>query len=108
MSRHEERFGAGVAERDRVGWGEGGGPVDGGEVLLRVDGTRLVAGEGTGVTLRGVGLGGWMNMENFITGYPSTESLQRKALRKALGPEGYKRFFDRFLTAFFNEEDAKL
>ena len=46
------------------------------------------------VTLRGVGLGGWMNMENFITGYPSTESLQRKALRKALGPEGYERFFD--------------
>ena len=79
----------------------------GGDVLLRVDGAHLVAGDGSPVTLRGVGLGGWMNMENFVTGYPSTESLQRKALRKALGAEGYERFFDRFLTAFFNEEDAR-
>jgi endoglucanase len=62
--------------------------MDGGDLLLRVDGARLVAGDGSPRTLRGVGLGGWMNMENFITGYPATESLQRKALRKALGPEG--------------------
>ena len=47
-----------------------------------------------------------MNMENFITGYPSTESLQRLALRKALGDDGYRRFFDRFLDVFFGEDDA--
>jgi endoglucanase len=75
-------------------------------VLLRVDGDRLVRGDGTPVVLRGVGLGGWMNMENFITGYPSTESLQRRALRSALGEEGYRRFFDRFLQVFFDEADA--
>ena len=75
-------------------------------VLLQVDGDRLVPGDGTPVVLRGVGLGGWMNMENFITGYPSTESLQRKALRSALGEEGYRRFFDRFLRVFFDEDDA--
>jgi endoglucanase len=82
--------------------------VDASDVLLRVDGTHLMTDDGTPVTLRGVGLGGWMNMENFITGYPFTESLQRKALRKALGPEGYERFFDRFLSVFFDEEDARL
>lgn len=76
------------------------------DVLLRVDGDRLVRGDGTPVVLRGVGLGGWMNMENFITGYPSTESLQRKALHSALGEEGYRRFFDRFLQVFFDEADA--
>ena len=28
------------------------------------------------LTLRRVGVGGWMNMENFITGYRSAEELQ--------------------------------
>jgi endoglucanase len=74
-------------------------------VILRVEGTRLVAGDSP-VILRGLGLGGWMNMENFITGYPGTESQQRRALRRVLGEEGYTRFFDRFLSAFFTDEDA--
>ncbi|MGM1058299.1 glycoside hydrolase family 5 protein [Saccharothrix sp. Mg75] len=74
---------------------------------IRVDGDRLVDGSGGAVLLTGYGLGGWMNMENFITGFPSTESLQRKALRRALGEEGYRRFFDRFLDVFFGEDDAR-
>ncbi|HEU5107995.1 MAG TPA: cellulase family glycosylhydrolase [Micromonosporaceae bacterium] len=73
---------------------------------IRVDGDRLVGGDGEPVVLRGMGLGGWMNMENFITGYPATESLQRAALRTALGEEGYRRFFDRFLDVFFGDADA--
>ena len=77
------------------------------DVLVRVEGPRLVRADSTPVVLRGVGLGGWMNMENFITGYPATESLQRKALRKALGAEGYARFFDRFLDVFFTDDDAR-
>jgi aryl-phospho-beta-D-glucosidase BglC (GH1 family) len=75
--------------------------------MLRVEGDRLVRGDGTPIVLRGFGLGGWMNMENFITGYPATESQQRKALLRALGEEGYRRFFDRLLTAFFDEDDAR-
>jgi aryl-phospho-beta-D-glucosidase BglC (GH1 family) len=73
---------------------------------LRVDGTRLVDSSGTPVLLRGIGLGGWMNMENFITGYPATESQQRRALRKVLGPAAYEAFFDTFLTGFFGGDDA--
>ncbi|WP_251452064.1 glycoside hydrolase family 5 protein [Microbacterium sp. Marseille-Q6648] len=73
--------------------------------MLRVDGTRIVDGS-TPVTLRGFGLGGWMNMENFITGYPGTESQQRRALQAVLGEDGYARFFDRFLSAFFTDADA--
>jgi hypothetical protein len=73
---------------------------------LRVDGARLVDGSGTAVRLAGVGLGGWLNMENFITGYPATESLHRDAMRAALGEDGYRRFFDRFLTDFFGPADA--
>ncbi|ADB31179.1 glycoside hydrolase family 5 [Kribbella flavida DSM 17836] len=74
--------------------------------VLRVDGPRLVDGAGTPVLLRGIGLGGWMNMENFITGYPATESQHRRALRKVLGPAAYEAFFERFLTGFFTADDA--
>jgi hypothetical protein len=73
---------------------------------ITVAGDRLVDASGKVVTLTGVGLGGWLTMENFITGYPSTESLQRAALRSALGPAGYTRFFDRFLADFFAPADA--
>lgn len=74
---------------------------------IRVSGDRLVDGSGQPVVLTGVGLGGWMNMENFITGYPATESQHRAALRAALGEEGYARFFERFLTDFFDLADAR-
>ncbi|HVT82646.1 MAG TPA: cellulase family glycosylhydrolase, partial [Phycisphaerae bacterium] len=76
------------------------------EVFLQVRGNDLVTKAGRRVMLKGVGLGGWMNMENFITGFPATETLQRAALRKALGAEGYRAFFDTFLDVFFGEEDA--
>ncbi|WP_026877647.1 glycoside hydrolase family 5 protein [Jiangella gansuensis] len=72
-----------------------------------VDGDRLADEAGRTILLRGVGLGGWMNMENFITGYPGTESQHRAALLAALGPEGYQRFFDRFLDEFFDDADAR-
>lgn len=73
--------------------------------ILQVDGARIVDGT-TPVLLRGFGLGGWMNMENFITGYAGTESQQRRALRAVLGEEGYERFFGRFLDVFFTDDDA--
>jgi hypothetical protein len=74
---------------------------------LKIEGNRLVDGEGRAVVLRGFGLGGWMNMENFITGYPANEEAQRQALLAVLGPAKYELFFDRFLTYFFTEADAR-
>ncbi|WP_329224258.1 glycoside hydrolase family 5 protein [Streptomyces canus] len=76
--------------------------------LLKVSGTRLETRDGTPVRLRGAGLGGWMNMENFITGYPSSESAMRSAVREVLGERRYQLFFDRLLTVFFDEADAAL
>jgi aryl-phospho-beta-D-glucosidase BglC (GH1 family) len=76
--------------------------------LVRVEGNRLVTADGRTVRLRGVGLGGWMNMENFITGYPSTEQLHRKAMLRVLGQEVYDAFFDRFMDVFFTDADAAL
>jgi hypothetical protein len=74
---------------------------------LRTRGSQLVTAEGDPVILRGFGLGGWMNMENFITGYPANEEAQREAIREVLGPEKYEFFFDRFLEYFFTEDDAR-
>ncbi|MGO9658760.1 MAG: glycoside hydrolase family 5 protein [Acidimicrobiales bacterium] len=76
------------------------------DVWLSTRGSRIETSSGTPVVLRGVGLGGWMNMENFITGYPSAESVQRWALFKVLGEDNYERFFSRFLDVFFTDEDA--
>ena len=75
---------------------------------LRVQGDAVAGADGARVMLRGVGLGGWMNMENFITGYPSTESQMRAAVGHVLGPERTERFFDRLLDRFLAADDARL
>jgi endoglucanase len=74
--------------------------------LLSIRGRGLVNQAGETVVLRGFGLGGWMNMENFITGYPANEEAMREALHSVFGPERYERFFDRFLQGFFGAGDA--
>lgn len=74
--------------------------------LLQTSGSRVVTEDGDPVRLRGVGVGGWLNMENFITGYPATESAHRAAMRRALGQRRYEKFFDSFLTHFFGPPDA--
>jgi aryl-phospho-beta-D-glucosidase BglC (GH1 family) len=73
---------------------------------IRVDGTNLVDESGRPVRLAGVGLGGWMNMENFATGYPGNEANIRRVLLDRMGQESYDAFFERFYTAFFDEADA--
>ncbi|MDY0094104.1 MAG: cellulase family glycosylhydrolase [Candidatus Vecturithrix sp.] len=75
--------------------------------FLTTQGTKLVDREGETVILRGVGLGGWMNMENFITGYPANESAHRQSLLEVLGGKKYDLFFEQFLENFFTEDDAK-
>lgn len=75
--------------------------------VLRVRGPDLVSAGGTRIVLRGVSLGGWMCMENFITGYPATETLHRRAMRRRLGDKVYEAFYDRLLECFFTDADAR-
>jgi endoglucanase len=75
---------------------------------LTTRGDKFIAPDGSTIRLRGVCLGGWMNMENFITGFASTEQVMRSALGKVLGEDLTARFFSRFLSSFFTEDDAKL
>lgn len=74
--------------------------------FLKVDGTKIVDGNSQEVILRGAGLGGWMTMENFITGYPGCEFQIREALAEVLGEKKSEFFFDKFLEHFFAEPDA--
>jgi aryl-phospho-beta-D-glucosidase BglC (GH1 family) len=68
---------------------------------------EIVDRAGRVVVLRGVGLGGWMNMENFVTGFPANEESLRWTLHRSLGAERYEFLFDRYLEYFFTEEDAR-
>jgi endoglucanase len=77
-----------------------------GKGFVGARGSTILTGAGEPIALRGVCVGGWMNLENYITGHPATEQLVRKALLRVLGPDRYDVLFDRFLDAFYSEEDA--
>lgn len=76
-------------------------------VWLRPVGSRVVDGDGQHVVLRGFGLGGWLNMENFITGYASSEVLHRERMRAVLGDRIADTLFESFLQGFFTDTDAQ-
>jgi endoglucanase len=76
--------------------------------FLQVKGKYIVDSEtGEKVFLRGVCLGGWLNMENFITGYPGVESAIRRTIMEELGEERYNAFFTSLLDSFITEDDFK-
>ncbi|AYG04137.1 glycoside hydrolase family 5 protein [Gryllotalpicola protaetiae] len=74
---------------------------------LATRGTAFVDGFGQERRLRGVCIGGWLNMENFITGYSANESLMRAKVTAAIGQDRADRFFDRFLEVFYADADAE-
>ncbi len=76
--------------------------------MLQVKGNQIVDGLGKAVRLRGTCVGGWMNMENFINGYPGDEHGIRAAMADVLGASKGQFFFDRWLDTFFAEEDVAL
>ena len=76
--------------------------------LLQVDGGKIVASSGKRVQLRGTFLGGWMNMENWMNGYPGTEHQLRETFARELGPGKAEFLFDRWLDHFFTEDDIVL
>jgi endoglucanase len=74
--------------------------------FLNVEKNKIKNQSGEEVALHGVGLGGWMNMENFITGFPANENAFRQVVYRALGKEKADYLFDRYLEYFFMDEDA--
>ncbi len=72
---------------------------------LQVKGNQIVNSQGESVHLRGFCLGGWLNMENFMAGYPGAESSFRQAMANVLGGAKAAFFFERFLHYFAGEAD---
>ncbi|KAL7270856.1 hypothetical protein RUND412_006424 [Rhizina undulata] len=75
--------------------------------ILKVSGIKIVDKDGMELFLRGTSVGLWMNMENFITRYPSREFQIRATLAEVLGEDKFKFFFSEFLEYCFTESDAK-
>ncbi|KAL3474117.1 putative cellulase [Aspergillus californicus] len=75
--------------------------------MLRVSGKDIVDATNTPVILKGAALGGFLNMENFITGYPGHEHEVRHSMASVLGKEKAQFFFDRLLHHFFTDKDAE-
>src|SRR5687767_7670661 len=75
--------------------------------FLQVSGAQIVNRRGERVWLRGFCIGGWMNMENFMTGHPGHEAGFRAAVADVLGAELGEYFFERLLDAFFTEQDVR-
>jgi endoglucanase len=75
--------------------------------FLTVHENQIQDQAGHTVALHGTCLGGWMNMENYIVGFPANESAFRQIVYRTLGEEKAEFFFDRFLEYFFTEDDAR-
>jgi endoglucanase len=75
-------------------------------MTLQTQGSRIVDAGGDPIRLRGTNIGGWLNMENFITGYAANESMMRAEMRKVLGDDRYELFFETLLTSFYGDADC--
>jgi hypothetical protein len=72
--------------------------------VLQAQGLGIVE-DGRPVRLRGVNLGGWMLIEDYMIGLPWTEWKIREEFRKVLGAESYSAFFDAYDQAYIAEAD---
>ena len=73
--------------------------------MLQVKGNQIVNAHGQPMRLRGTCVGGWMNLEDFINGYPGAEHGLREAMTDAIGESRTQFFFDRMADYFFGEGD---
>lgn len=72
------------------------------EVLTR--GTQVVI-DGSPVVLKGVNLGSWMNIEDFMIGLSGTDWQIRHAFKRQFGPDAARQFFDTYERSFISKDD---
>jgi endoglucanase len=75
---------------------------------LSVKGRDIVDEAGTPVLLKGYCLGGWLNTENFINGYPFVDHLYYQELCAALGPARAAYYYERQYEHYMTEADIAL
>jgi endoglucanase len=74
--------------------------------FLHVHGDQIVTREGQPVRLRGFNLGGWLNMEDYVNGFPGAEHVLRETMERIAGTDSSRTFFDAWLAHFFTEADV--
>jgi len=72
---------------------------------LRTNAETIVDEQGQQVRLRGVCIGGWMNLENFINGYSGSAYGQRVVMEEVLGKSRTHFFFERMMDYFLGPGD---
>lgn len=74
---------------------------------LYVNRNEIVKTNGETIKLRGLCIGGWMNMEHFLNGYPGSEVRLRHLFKEKLGQYKGELLFDLWLDQLFNEGDVQ-
>jgi endoglucanase len=72
--------------------------------ILQAKGLGLVDGSKS-VRLRGLNLGGWMLIEDYMIGLPWTEWKIRERFKKVVGDGAYNAFFDAYAQSYIDEAD---
>jgi endoglucanase len=72
--------------------------------VLQAKGFQIMDGDKP-VRLRGVNLGGWMLIEDYMIGLPWTEWKIREQFRRVLGEESYSAFFNAYMESYIAEPD---
>lgn len=75
--------------------------------FVEVRGTQLFFKEKP-LRLRGFGVGSWLNMEHFMIGIPTPDSMIRSAFLQTYGAEKSDSFFNAFQTLFMQPQDFVL
>jgi endoglucanase len=76
--------------------------------LLRVDGTKIVKGDGENVLLRGYGLGGWMLQEPYmlkLSGVAVAQYDIKNRISDLIGEERKNEFYDAWLANMVTKRD---
>ncbi|MDR1559354.1 MAG: glycoside hydrolase family 5 protein [Clostridiales bacterium] len=73
--------------------------------FLSVKGRHIVRADEKPIILKGVNIGGWMNMEDFINQYCGCESSYRKVMAQTIEKDKSELFFNLMADYFFAEED---
>ncbi|BCN30880.1 glycoside hydrolase family 3 C-terminal domain-containing protein [Anaeromicropila herbilytica] len=60
------------------------------------------------ITLRGFGIGTWLNLEHFMIGLPTPDEMIKSAYDEVYGANGREEFFSKYREEFFKEEDFRL
>jgi endoglucanase len=75
-------------------------------MYLQVQGSEF-SFKGKPISLRGVGLGGWLNLEHFMIGIPGTETEIRSAIEQVYGSAAATQFWDVFFETYTAEADLR-